>query len=101
MRTIKRELEDSIDKDLRGGNVVAIAGPSKCGKSALLRNLFKKSRGKSAFYDFETEDVKNGVITEKRPCENYKHLLNLYRLGDFVYRKDHWCPVVVISFSDN
>lgn len=85
MKTIKREIEDGIEQCLMRGNVIAIAGPSKCGKTTLLRSLFKKAKEKSAFYDFGTEDMKNGVIAEIKPCGSSNHLLNLCRLGNFVY----------------
>ncbi len=55
---IKRTLEDELKKYLKSPEIIAIVGPRQCGKTTLLKQLFKGLK-KAAYIDFEDRDILN------------------------------------------
>lgn len=53
---IKRELEDKVIKYLKAPEIIAIVGPRQCGKTTLLKEIFKRLK-KAAYIDFEDRDI--------------------------------------------
>ena len=52
---IKRSLEDKINKYLKSPEIIAVVGPRQCGKTTLLRHIFRPLK-KAVYIDFEDRD---------------------------------------------
>ncbi len=53
---IKREIEGRVVKYLKTPEIIAIVGPRQCGKTTLLKEIFKSLR-KAVYIDFEDRDI--------------------------------------------
>jgi hypothetical protein len=53
---VHRELEEQINKYLDAREIIAIVGPRQCGKTTLLRNIFKRLENAN-FLDFEDRET--------------------------------------------
>lgn len=85
---VKREIEDRVIKYLKSPEIIAVIGPRQCGKTTLLKEIFKRLKN-AVYIDFEDRDVLDLFNND------IKGFYNLYVKGndylfidEFQYAKD-------------
>jgi len=78
MQYIKREIEDSILKDLNSNKVIIIFGPRRVGKTVLLKQIIASI--KEDYILLNGEDMEHQEILKNRSTANYSRLLGNKKL---------------------
>ncbi len=85
---IKREIEDRVVKYLKTPEIIAIVGPRQCGKTTLLKEIFKRLK-KTVYIDFEDRDILDLFNTDIRTFYSLHVKGNDYLfIDEFQYAKD-------------
>lgn len=85
---IKRELEDRLRKYLHKPEIIAVVGPRQCGKTTLLKEIFRTLK-KAVYVDFEDRDVLNLFNNDIKSFYSlYAKRADYLFIDEFQYAKD-------------
>ncbi|MFW5846835.1 MAG: ATP-binding protein [Nanoarchaeota archaeon] len=84
---IERELENKINKYLKDREIIAILGTRQCGKTTLMKHIFKKLKN-SRFISFEDRDILNLFTKDiKTFAKRYVEKKDYLFIDEFQYAK--------------
>lgn len=76
---IERAISESMRKKILPGKVLMVLGARRVGKTELI-NHYLKEIPKEEYLKFNGEDIRHVKLFEERSVENYKRILNNYKL---------------------
>lgn len=79
MKFIERAVSENLRKKILPGKVLMILGARRVGKTELI-NHYLEEIPKEEYLKFNGEDIRHVKLFEERSVENYKRILNNYKL---------------------
>jgi len=106
---VKRDLEEKILKYLKRKEIIAIVGPRQCGKTTLMKHIYKSLKN-TRFISFEDRDVLEMFVDDiKSFIQQYAEDVDYLFIDEFHYAKeggkqlkyfyDHFNTKIIISGS--